>query len=189
MMRFLVLGILLVCSVPVHAIAVENNAIDNPGFEAGVLTPWYENRMFDFSDQWMVSTSNPRSGNYAATVDGNRELRQDFAPVDTGLITEISFWAVTQGGNPEDLAYVFFYDDGSENEIVLQNEVGSDNYQQFIVTSDIELGKSLVGFSVYGNGVTRLFVDDFKVNYVPEPGSIGLVLFGSIVLIRRRRIA
>jgi hypothetical protein len=70
-----------------------SNALANPGFETGVLTPWVQGRVeTNHGTDWAVTTDQARSGSYSAWVNDNKELRQDFSPIPGSSIREISFW-------------------------------------------------------------------------------------------------
>lgn len=150
------------------------NILLNPGFETGTLGPWFEDRVFSGTDPWTVTDVFPHTGTFSATVDGNREIRQDFAAVSTDLITEISFWAAHPNPNVSDLFVDFFYSDGSDTGFLVFT-AGSD-YNFFDVTSFLEGGKELTGFSIFGNSTGVTYFDDavIDVNVVPEASTLAM---------------
>jgi hypothetical protein len=181
--------ILLMSSTPVCA----SNVLDNPGFESGILSPWFQANDFSAGlpkEDWNVTSSEAHSGMFSATNIGNIELRQNFSAVPTETITEVSFWWRHPDGGNTPLAYTLFYSDTSQ-------EVGiatapTDEYQFIDVTASLDPGKSLNGISVYGfNGAIpgRTFVDDFVIEAVPEPVGIApfILCVANLVSCYRRR--
>jgi len=171
------------------------NIIVNPGFEDGRLDPWYQDREFGGTQDWDADTIDFHSGKWSAYDVGNYELRQDFAPIATDSITEVSFWAkhVYEVPGDEGLAYTFFYTDDSYYQGVV-DVYPQDGWVFNDVTSRLESGKMLEAFSVFGNssGQTYTFVDDFMIdgNVVPEPATFALFGLGALgvgLVIRRRR--
>ena len=152
----------------------------NGDFETGDLSPWYNARDFCTGTcvPWNVTTGNPHSGQYSAMDTGNIELRQDFAPTAASLITNVSFWINTDSGVA---AVDFFYTDSTDDEFVVFPNANTWTLEN--VTSDLDQGKTLMGFSIWGSGPNHTaYVDDASVmaNTVPEPGT--LVMLGSGVL-------
>lgn len=163
--------------------------LQNPGFETGVLSPWYQARDFCNGDcvNWAVTDSNSHSGTYSTTVTGNIELRQDFTPTPGADITNVSFWAIA---NVLIVRADFFYSDSSDEEFTYQ----ASPFQWTLVdaTSDVDKAKTLTGFSVWGSSPSgTYYYDDFDItsNQVPEPGSLVLLgsgLLGAGGLLRRK---
>ena len=152
----------------------------NGDFEMGVLSPWYNARNFCGGTcvSWNVNTSNPHSGTYSAMDQGNIELRQDFTPTPGANITNVSFWVNSQSGVD---AVDFFYTDSSDEEFVIFSNPNTWTLQN--VTSDVNAGKTLMGFSIWGSDPNWItYVDDASItsNGVPEPGT--LVMLGTGVL-------
>jgi hypothetical protein len=171
-----VLAVLILLASSVFA----GELLVNGDFETGVLSPWYSARNFCSGTciPWNVSTANPHTGTYSAMDEGNIELRQDFTPTLGSNITNVSFWSYTDSGvNAVD----FFYTDSSDEEFVVFSNPNTWTLQN--VTSDVNAGKTLMGFSIWGSGPDHIsYVDDASItsNGVPEPGT--LVMLGSGVL-------
>ena len=153
--------------------------IVNGGFENGVLNPWFQDRDLENALQvdWDATMADARSGNWSATATGNLELRQNFSGVDTALIAEISFWLKHPAGNKPSFISLF-YDDGSVTDFT-RLTTGAD-WEQLDVTADLEAGKVLNGFSVFGfnsggqPGV--VFLDDVLITTVPLPPAFALLM-------------
>ncbi len=152
--------------------------LQNGGFESGLLAPWYTARTQYCGGTcvaWGVTNSFAHSGLYSATDVGNLELRQDFTPTPGSWITNVSFLVFGAGANAVD----FFYSDGSDQEFVTFPAGGVWSYVD--VTSDVDTSKILTGFSIWGTDPSfTTYVDDARINAVPEPGT--LVMFGSALV-------
>jgi hypothetical protein len=168
-----------------------NNILVNPGFETGALAPWYQGNDFDGPTNWQVTNNDAHSGVYSAMDDGNKELRQDFAAVATTSILEVSFWVKHPELQVSALAYTFYYSDSTHSQFLVSTV--ATGWESFNVTSHLDLGKSLVGFSIYGNSGGVTLFDDAVISTsgtVPEPSSVvlaGLGALGAFGLLGRSR--
>ncbi len=111
---------------------------------------------------------------------GNIELRQDFTPTPGSLITNVSFWVDSQPGVD---AVDFFYTDSSDEEFVVFPTANVWTLEN--VTSDVNKGKTLMGFSIWGadpNWIT--YVDDASVTTsVPEPSTLIMLGGGALAML------
>ncbi len=175
----------LIFTVIAVAVAMPASAgtILNPGFESGILTPWFGDRHFGLVTPPSVTTLEAHSGLYSATWVGNYELRQNFDPVATNLITEISFWTKQPEMVNLSLQVWFFYSDSTYSAFV--PEIGNpQNWLKADVTTYLETGKILTGFSVWGyedeltpaDDIT--YFDDVTLTTSAVPESSLLVLLG-----------
>jgi hypothetical protein len=169
-----------------------SNLLDNPGFESGILSPWFQADDFSFGprEDWNVTSSEAHSGLFSATNIGNIELRQNFSAVPTETITEVSFWWRHPDGGNTPLAYTLFYSDTSQEQGI--TTAPTEDYQFIDVTASLDPGKSLNGISVYGfnGGISgRTFVDNFVIEVVPEPVGIApfILCVANVVSCFRRR--
>jgi len=177
--------------------AKAGNILINPGFETGSLAPWFAN-----SGTPMVTDRDAHTGRFSVSAFRIDEIRQNFAPVASAAITEVSFYAKRQGGPFN--AYQFFYSD-SPSEVFFPVQGTSNNFTFFNVTSGLNLSKSLTGFGVFGTSGTNgtggtdpgpALLDDFTINVagvvvVPEPSTMaaaGLgLIFTALALVRHLR--
>jgi len=161
----------------------------NPGFESGSLAPWYQANDFGGPENWNVTNNEAHTGSFSATDVGNKQIREDFAPVFIGDILQASLWIKNpDDGGPRVNAIDFLYSDGSNTENVVFQPDNNWNFND--VTSLLVPGKFLTGFSLYGyigGGEDRTFVDDWVLNVVPTPGSAGVLGFAGLIGLRRRR--
>jgi hypothetical protein len=143
-------------------------------FQTGALAPWFQDRNFGGSENWNVTSAVAHSGTFSATDVGNLELRQNFTPTPVSSITQVSFWAEHPNPSASALAYDFFYSDGSDVENVVFTTGTGWNF--FDVTSHLTAGKTLTGFSVFGNSGGRTYLDDVTIataaTAVPEPSTL-----------------
>lgn len=156
----------------------DTELLQNGGFESGVLSPWYNARDFCSGNcsPWAVTNSNPHSGTYSAMDVGNIELRQDFTPTPGSQITNVSFWIYT---NTVANAFDFFYTDSSDEEFVIF--APTNTWTLETVTGDVDAGKTLSGFSIWGSSPSfTTYVDDVSITATPEPST--LVLLGGSAL-------
>lgn len=162
----------------------------NPGFEAGTLPPWFQG--IGTLDQphdefWDVTTATANSGSWSASNIGNNELRQDFAPIPTAAIVDVSLYLRKEGVIGLQSAVQLHYLDGSFSQHILFASQ-FDLWEKHDLTNDLTAGQQLVGISVFGvrsDVPTRTYVDDFAI-VVPEPRSAALLLMGLLGLARRR---
>ena len=160
--------------------ALVANILVNPGFESGALAPWYSP-----TQQWSVTTAQVHSGTYSATDVGNNQIRQDFAPIPTAQITEVSFWL--KQPEAQISAIDFFYSNGSSEENLVF--LSGTDWQLFNVTSWLDAGKQLAGLGIWGYsggppGEDRTYLDD--VTITPEPAAITLLAAVGALFLRRR---
>ena len=114
------------------------NILENPGFESGVLTPWY-------TSNWTVTKTSPHTGLYCATDEGNFYIRQDFNGIPVARIKQVTLWS----RQPEECiqAVDLYYSDGTYFEDIIWP---LKDWQEFDVTSWLSAGKTLVGIRIWG---------------------------------------
>ena len=160
----------------IAGVASAQNILVNAGFETGVLDPWYASNNNPF-----VTSDEAHSGTYSVAAFGSDEVRQDFAAIAATTITEVSVW-IKRAGGPFD-QYTFYYSDGSSVNHLLSGQ--GDDWQQFDLTSNLDLSKELTGFSIFGTSSGPAYMDDFVIT--PAPASIALMGLGGLAATRRRR--
>jgi hypothetical protein len=143
------------------------NILTNSGFESGSLSPWEVGRNFCSSScrPWAVSTFRPYAGTYDAGDTGNIEVVQNFTATSTSSLSRVGIWDRHPAGI-EPTAADFFYTDGTDDEFVFfTNDTVWDPID---LTSDLESGKMLDGFSIFGfsgggNINMNTFIDNLMI--------------------------
>jgi len=199
--------IVLALIVLTFTVIAAEAAIINPGFETGQLDPWLlVGVRTEVVESWNVTASEAHSGQFSATNVGTSEgILQNFNPIPTDTITEISFWLM-QPENADCLALPELQKACTASAIGLVydfniplftpafpvNPTGPE-WEQFDVTDRLDPGRLLTGFFVTGytgalEAEDRTFLDDVVIAAVmresigptaviPEPGT--LLLIGS----------
>ena len=174
---------LVCCALP----ALANNVLVNPGFETGLLAPWTNDNDFCAGCTWSVDAADAHSGTYSAVVDGNRLLLQTFAPIPVSSISALNFWARHPNSLNGDAMAVWLGYSDSTNEEALRSTSDS-NWTYFDVLNELDSGKSLTSFGVYGNSGAIARFDDAVLNAgVPEPSAWLLLVTGVAWPVLRRR--
>ncbi|HKS73077.1 MAG TPA: VCBS repeat-containing protein [Terriglobales bacterium] len=125
------------------------NLLQNSGFESGALSPWVQGRDFCSSPcrDWGVSTFRPFAGTYDGGDTGNIEVVQNFTATSTSTLSKVGVWNRHPAGS-EPTAADFFYTDGTDDEFVFFTV--DSVWDPIDLTSDLESGKMLNGFSLFG---------------------------------------
>lgn len=182
--------ILVACAVAAcltAAPALGQNVLANPGFESGAMAPWYQDSGGG-PEAWNVTKNQAHTGLYSATTVGNNRIRQDFAPIPTADIKEVSFWLL-QPDTSSGYAGWFRYSDNSQEQVGTNFPPnGVPTWTKVDMTSFLDPGKSLVSFGVWGYQgggplEDRTYIDDVIV--YPEPSAA--LLLGLLGLMLRRR--
>jgi len=162
----------------------------NPGFEDTVLVPWFQGigtLDYPHDEFWSLTTSSANTGAQSASNVGNNELRQDFSPVATSAILEVSLFLRKEGVVGQQSAIQFHYLDGSFTQHIVFASA-FDLWEKYDLTSSLTPQQQLVSVSVFGvrsDVPTRTYVDDFAI-VVPEPRTATLIAIGLAFLARRR---
>jgi hypothetical protein len=178
--RSLAVVVLLV----VPSLACGANILVNPDYETGALAPWYQAIDYGGITNWTVTSADAHTGSYSATDQGNKLMVQYFAPIATSNIALASVWVK----NPNALFNAIYleYSDATSGAGLFAT-TGQWQYMNF--TSWLAPGKALVGVGVWGysSGGTdeRTYVDDWMIDAVPEPASLGLLVCGTLLFRRR----
>lgn len=162
------------------------NLFLNPGFETGTFADWTT------GSAPVVTNTEAHTGKFSFAGMSSDNISQTFAPVATSSITELSFWGKRIGGL-FDLVVLTYSDSSSGN--VLVNTIGKGDGWTFVdITGDLDAGKSLSGFQIYGTTPGPAYLDDFNLQAapaIPEPSTYALMILGlgAIGFIGRRRKA
>jgi PEP-CTERM motif len=186
----------LVLSLMLSGLPASAALFGNGGFETGVLDPWVRgidaSNPFNTTVPWTVSADAAHTGAFGATVIDNFELRQDFDPVATETISELSFWIRHPLEDFGGLALItLIYDTGFEDFFPAITESGAWTF--FDLTSSLQPGLLLSGISVFGftsagQLVNRTDLDDVTLNVtVPEPAAIMFLVAGLAGIYVRKR--
>lgn len=161
----------LIWLLPVWAIfsshAYSAAIILNGDFEGGVIEPWYQGiGTLDYSHDefWNISTSQSYTGVYSVTNVGNNELRQDFTPVASSKITQVSFYLL-KDAYAVNSAIQLHYSDNSWDQILISS-TGINVWEFMDVTGSLDQDKSLSGISFFGirsDPGIRLYLDDINI--------------------------
>jgi PEP-CTERM motif len=164
--------------------ALATEILVNPGFETGSLGPW-----FAAQGSPVISSAEAHSGSFSVSAFSGDLIEQNFTPIATSLVTDVSFWAQRSGG-PFDMVELL-YADGTSTAFAVSN-FSTSNWTFFDVTSHLATGEDLSGIGVWGTSPGPAYLDDFTVNAntttVPEPGTLALLSLGVVGLgLHRRR--
>ena len=174
------------------------NLIANPGFETGALAPWFNgddaSNPFGPREPWNVTADDAHSDRFSAQAVDNYEIRQNFAPVAVGDVTQLSFWLRHPNEPAGSVAAVYFYYAGAAFGDVAVALTSGDGWEYFDLTSELDAGETLTGFGVYGytggsSDVERVRLDDVSilVAAVPEPAALALFGLGALGIAAARR--
>lgn len=174
------------CSVLVLSLASPLLANDfvNSGFETGDFTGWTS------GNGATVTNTESHSGSFSFSGLSNDFVSQSFTAIDTSSISELSLWGKRSGGLFDSVTLTYS-DNTTEN--VLVNTLGGSNDWTFVnLTNDLDPGKSLTGFLIYGTSPGPAYLDDFTLvtaSRVPESSTtiamLGLAIV-SLATLRRR---
>ncbi len=147
----------------------DRELLKNPGFETGSLPPWTTNN-------WVVDTVYPRSGDYCASDVGNYWIQQYIDTTPANEITSITFWA-RQPDQPAAQACWFYYSDGTYESHI---HFPTPDWVQYDLTGNLNQGKSLVavriwGYSGGGPGPDSTYLDDVSIQVPGSRKDVGVV--------------
>ena len=168
------------------------NILVNPGFETGSLPPWFQDSA-PGAEAWNVTSADAHTGFYSVTGVGNQRVTQMFAPIATALITEVSFWLKQPDPGGTGFAGFFYYLDGSSEQVgTTFPPDGLLDWTFFDMTLELDFGKDLIGFGVWGYSgggplEDRTFLDDVTITIIPAPGTLALLGLAGLMGTRRRR--
>ncbi len=170
----------------VPSLATGINILVNTDYESGALAPWYQSLDYGGATNWTVTSADAHTGAYSATDQGNKLMVQYFAPVPTSDITLASVWVK----NPNALFNAIYLEYSDATSVGgLFATTGQWQYVDFAPW--LASGKSLIGVGIWGYSAggtdERTYVDDWAIEAVPEPTTLGLLFCGGWVALFRRR--
>lgn len=196
-MKFLrrVFGVTLALASPS---VFAGNFLVNSGWEDGDLTAWTTNEPSSLQSAIpIVESTVVHSGKFAALMPEDFYLDQQFAPIATSAIQNVSYWIKQTQFQPNPTffsANILEYSDGSSTYLVPRppNDGG---WHYMDLTADLARGKFLTGIRVYGATTLgaaspKTYFDDFNVGTVPAPEPATMVILGPFAIaiaLRRRR--
>lgn len=128
------------------------------------------------------------SGLFSATDLGNKSIRQNFDPIPTEDILQVSFWLK----QPEiAISFVtFFYSDGTDGGGLVF--LSTPDWEFFGVTALLAPGKALTGWGLFGYSgdgpdEDRSFLDDAQILVIPAPAGVWLLGLAAVRPCRRRK--
>lgn len=174
------------CTAPAFAF----NVLSNAGFETGSMAPWFQSQDFGGPENWNVTNAVAHSGSFSATDVGNKEIRQNFAAISGSSITNIDLWVRNMdSGALINFVTLYYSDNTSDGTLIFESSTDWENHN---FTSLLNTSKNLVGIGVFGfqggsGAEDRSYVDDFRIDAVPEPATMSVLALGAAFLARRRR--
>ena len=141
-------------------------------FESGTLAPWVI-----ASGSPVLSQVEALSGIYSVAAMGGDQIKISFSETAVSDISELSIWIKRDS----DLlnSFTFFYSDNTSSGSFLSQKNPTNDWFKFDFINDLSVGKSLVGFAIYGTSPGPAYLDDFTLttsaNEIPEPST--LVIF------------
>jgi hypothetical protein len=170
------------CLVPA---AVRAGEITNPGFETGDFTGWTVAGSFPSVPCGDINYT-PHSGSCAAEFGPfNVTLSQNVVTVPGASYT-FDFWVESEVTDGSPISFSASWDGGVVLSITNRINPLSYTHESFNVTAT---GPStLVSFSGQGSNAHQWVLDDVNVtanSTAPEPGSIALVMVGSVMIALR----
>ncbi|MCP4231101.1 MAG: hypothetical protein GY771_13260 [bacterium] len=132
----------------------------NPGFEDGVMTPWTTN------GNWAIDTTDPHTGTYCASNEGNNYIEQSFDPTDVNDINLFTLW-MKQPESAISAVYIFYGPSDYDNVL---NFLSGTDWEEFDMTSDLRNTGDLEmiriwGYSGGGPDPDISYIDDVSIIY------------------------
>jgi hypothetical protein len=163
-MRLVILS--LVCLLAfTSAYGAQVERLLNAGFEDGVMQPWSTN------GNWAIDTTDPHSGTYCASNEGNNYIEQSFDPTDVNDISLFTLWMK----QPESaISAVYMYYSPADYDYVLNFFAGTD-WEEFDITGELRNTGNLEkiriwGYSGGGPDPDISYLDDVSIIYEDHIG-------------------
>jgi len=134
--------------------------LENPGFEDGVMTPWTT------SGNWAIDTTDPHTGTYCASNEGNNYIEQAFDPTDVNDISSFTLW-VKQPESAISAIDMFYGPSDYDEELIF---LAGTDWEEFDMTGYLrgtgDLEKIRIwGYSGGGPDPDISYLDDVSIIY------------------------
>ncbi len=145
--------------------SIDEELLQNPGFETGSMTPWYHD------GSWMVIDSGMHTGSYCAYDVGNHWIRQDITATPQSDIISASLW-MRQPEQAISAIWIYYSNMGYSSDLLFIN---TSSWLQYDITSFINTGGIMTGIQIWGYSgggpdPDQTFIDDISIQtaYSPE---------------------
>lgn len=163
------------------------NLVFNPSFESGNFDGWGAS-WSEGNPVFVPSNEEALSGQWSAKFDGavgKPDKLEQVLNTSAGQSYTISMW-VKNYGIEQDRLRIFW--EGQEVADFDPVGTGLESWQYVSLNVQAAFNSSVFGFSGY-DAQAAFYVDDVRVEAVPEPATMAVLAVGMLGVLRRRRIS